>query len=135
MNTLVSELPAANRELLEAEKLAQARMRKRKILVYSLRLFVLVAVLGGWEVAGRMQWIDPFFFSMPSQIADQIWQWSNEGTAQGPLWTQILVTLEETALGFLIGAVAGIVAGIALGRNKLLADIFSLYIKIANSVP
>ncbi|HEX8957082.1 MAG TPA: ABC transporter permease [Burkholderiaceae bacterium] len=135
MNTIVSGMQPANAELQEVERLAQARMRRRKILVYGLRFFVLVAVLGGWEIAGRMAWIDPFFFSMPSQIADQIWQWSIEGTAQGPLWTQILVTLEETVLGFLIGAVAGIVAGIALGRNKLLADIFSLYIKIANSVP
>ena len=45
------------------------------------------------------------------------------------------MTLEETFLGFAIGAVGGIVAGIILGRNKLLADVFSIYIKIANSVP
>jgi NitT/TauT family transport system permease protein len=38
-------------------------------------------------------------------------------------------------LGFLIGSVLGIVCGIALGRNRLLSDVFSVYIKIANSVP
>ena len=58
-----------------------------------------------------------------------------EGTSQGPLWEQVLVTLEETVLGFLIGAVLGIICGVALGRNRLLADVFSIYIKIANSVP
>src|SRR5438445_10892456 len=105
------------------------------MLVYALRLAVLVVTLGGWELAGRLEWIDPFFFSMPAQIVNQIWVWINEGTSQGPLWVQILVTLEETALGFLIGSVAGVIAGIALGRNKLLADVFSIYIKIANSVP
>jgi len=47
----------------------------------------------------------------------------------------VAVTLEETILGFLIGGVSGIIAGILLGRNKLLSDIFSLYIQIANSVP
>ena len=47
----------------------------------------------------------------------------------------MLVTLEETVLGFLIGAVLGIVCGIVLGRDKLLADVFSIYIKIANSIP
>jgi len=135
MNTLVSDSGSANPELREVERQVQDRMRRRKMLVYGLRIAVLVVTLGGWELAGQLEWIDPFFFSMPSQIANQIWVWLTEGTSQGPLWKQVLVTLEETTLGFLIGAVAGIVAGIALGRNKLLADVFSLYIKIANSIP
>ncbi|WP_407928041.1 ABC transporter permease [Collimonas humicola] len=38
-------------------------------------------------------------------------------------------------LGFLIGSVAGVVCGILLGRNKLLSDVFSIYIQVANSIP
>jgi len=126
---------AAPDSLSELERLAQQRLRQRHRLVIALRLAVLVVTLGGWELAARLGWIDPFFFSMPSQIIAQIVTWSVEGTAQGPLWQQVLVTLEETTLGFLIGSVLGVICGIALGRNKLLADVFSLYIKIANSVP
>ncbi|TCG06487.1 ABC transporter permease [Paraburkholderia steynii] len=122
-------------ELRQVELEALGRMRRRQNLVHALRVAVLVVTLGGWELAGRMGWIDPFFFSMPSMIVGQIWTWITEGTSQGPLWVQVLVTLEETALGFLIGGVGGVIAGIALGRNKLLADVFSLYIKIANSIP
>ena len=114
---------------------AQARLRRRRWLVNGLRLGLLVVALGGWEIAARLGVIDPFFFAMPSTIADQIWVWLTEGTSQGPLWQQVLVTLEETVLGFLIGAVLGIICGVALGRNRLLADVFSIYIKIANSVP
>src|SRR5258708_20912874 len=95
---------------------------------------MLVVTLGAWELAGRAGWIDPFFFSMPSQIVDQMWIWATEGTSQGSLWKQILVTMEETLLGFVIGAVAGVIAGIALGRNKLLADVFSISLKLANSI-
>jgi NitT/TauT family transport system permease protein len=62
-------------------------------------------------------------------------EWLTNGTSQGPLLVQVLVTLEETGLGFLIGSVAGIVCGIVLGRNKLLSDVFSLYIQIASSIP
>jgi NitT/TauT family transport system permease protein len=116
-------------------KAAQARLRRRRVLVNVLRVGLLVVVLGGWELAARLAWIDPFFFAMPSLIAEQIWTWLTEGTSQGPLWQQVLVTLEETVLGFLIGAVLGIFCGVALGRNRLLADVFSIYIKIANSVP
>ncbi|MCW3481830.1 ABC transporter permease [Neisseriaceae bacterium JH1-16] len=122
-------------QLSELERLAQQRLRQRHRLVIALRLAVLVVTLGGWELAARLGWIDPFFFSMPSQILAQIVTWSVEGTAQGPLWQQVAVTLEETTLGFLIGSVLGVICGIALGRNKLLADVFSIYIKIANSVP
>jgi NitT/TauT family transport system permease protein len=117
------------------ESAVQARLRRRRWLVNGLRLGLLVVALGGWEIAARLKWIDPFFFAMPSTIADQIWIWLTEGTSQGPLWEQVLVTLEETVLGFLIGAVLGIICGVALGRNRLLADVFSIYIKIANSVP
>ena len=128
-------LHGADPELQRIEQLALARVRRRRVLVTVLRIAVLVVVLGGWELAARAGWIDPFFFSMPSQVVGQIWTWCVEGTSQGPLWVQVLVTLEETVLGFLIGAVGGVIAGIALGRNRLLADVFSIYIKIANSVP
>ena len=111
------------------------RLRRRRWMINFLRLGLLVLVLGGWEVAARLKCIDPFFFAMPSMIADQIWTWLVEGTSQGPLWEQVLVTLEETVLGFLIGALLGVLCGVALGRNRLLADVFSIYIKIANSVP
>jgi len=114
---------------------SQMRLRRHRILVNVLRIGLVVVMLGGWELAGRFKWIDPFFFAMPSLIGEQIWTWLTEGTSQGPLWQQVLVTLEETVLGFLIGAVLGIICGVALGRNRLLADVFSIYIKIANSIP
>ena len=119
----------------EAEAAAQRLMRRRARLVNFWRIAVLVIILGGWELAARLHWIDPFFYSMPTLIVAQIYTWMVHGTSQGPLWQQVLVTLEETVLGFLIGAAGGIVCGILLGRNKLLADIFSVYIKVANSIP
>jgi NitT/TauT family transport system permease protein len=119
----------------EVEREAQRKIRQRYWLVISLRVIILVVILGGWELSASMEWIDPFFFSQPSLIVIQIYDWIMEGTSQGPLWAQVLVTLEETVLGFLIGSVAGVIAGILLGRNKLMSDVFSLYIQIANSIP
>ena len=55
--------------------------------------------------------------------------------AQGPLWEQIAVTLEEAVLGFIIGVVLGVIFGIVLGRNRFLADVLGPYIKAANSIP
>jgi NitT/TauT family transport system permease protein len=130
---LPRQLDAAS--LAKDEQIAQRRIRMRKWTIIALRVAVLVFVLGGWELSARMKWIDSFFFSMPSLIYLQLVEWFTNGTSQGSLWMQVLVTLEETVLGFLIGAAGGIVCGIALGRNKLLSDVFSLYIQIANSIP
>ncbi|KWA12434.1 ABC transporter permease [Burkholderia territorii] len=119
----------------DESRAAQTRLRRRRQLIIGLRIAVLVVVLGGWELAARLKWIDPFFFSQPTLIFAQIQDWFVNGTSQGPLLTQVWVTLEETTIGFLIGSVAGVICGIVLGRNKLMADVFGLYIQIANSIP
>ncbi|KML14669.1 ABC transporter permease [Burkholderia sp. LK4] len=119
----------------DESRAAQTRLRRRRQLIIGLRIAVLVIVLGGWELAARLKWIDSFFFSQPTLIFAQIQDWMINGTSQGPLLTQVWVTLEETTIGFLIGSVAGVICGIVLGRNKLMADVFGLYIQIANSIP
>jgi NitT/TauT family transport system permease protein len=127
--------PLSDAALAREEAAAKGRLAKRHYLVIGLRLLILVVVLGGWELSAQMKWIDPFFYSQPTAIYEQLVVWFRDGTSQGPLLTQVWVTLEETLIGFFIGAVGGVICGIILGRNKLASDVFSLYIKIANSIP
>jgi NitT/TauT family transport system permease protein len=114
---------------------AIAARRRRRILVNSLRVLLLVVIIGGWELASRVGIVDKFFWGQPSGIWGQLVKWVTQGTAQGPLWQQIAVTLEETVLGFAIGVVLGVVFGVILGRNRFLADVLGPYIKAANSIP
>jgi NitT/TauT family transport system permease protein len=114
---------------------ATAARRRRRIVVNSLRVLLLVFIVGGWQFLTSVGIVDPFFWGRPSGIWAQIVTWVTQGTAQGPLWEQIAVTLEETVLGFVIGVVLGVVFGVVLGRNQSLADVLSPYIKVANSVP
>ncbi len=114
---------------------AAERLARRRRLVAVLQIAVLAVVLGAWEMCARTGLVDPFFFGMPSGVVEQIRVWIEEGTSLGPLWVQVLVTLEETLLGFAIGALLGVIFGVALGRNQLLADVFGIYIKVANSIP
>ncbi len=109
--------------------------RKRKVGVGAARVLLLVAVLGLWEWLSRAKVIDPFNFSMPSKIWDQIWTWVMHGTALGSLGEQIWYTLQEALLGWIIGVIAGVVFGIALGRIAFLADVLGPYIKVLNSIP
>lgn len=123
-------LPATDHE---AEARNAARNHRRRVLFW--RWLILALMLGGWEFAGRMQWIDEFFYSRPSLIGQRLWQWATEGVDGISLWYHLWVTMEESLIGFFTGAIAGVLVGVALGRNRLAADVFSVYIKVINSIP
>jgi NitT/TauT family transport system permease protein len=117
-----------------APRARRARSRRRSG-VLALRVAIFVVIVGGWELCARGGLVDPFFFGQPTKIAAQLSDWVQHGTQAGPLFEQVLVTLEEALLGFVIGVVLGVVCGIALGRIQLLADVFAPYIKVMNSIP
>jgi NitT/TauT family transport system permease protein len=134
MAVMAEALPAAAAESTPASVRARS-IRRRRLSVYALRVLVAVAWIGSWELLTRLKLVDPFFFGQPSGILQKLQTWTTEGTALGPLWQQVAVTMEETVIGFAVGAVLGVAVGVLLGRNRLLAEVFSPYIKAANSIP
>jgi len=109
--------------------------RRRLLTIQGLRLLVAVVILGGWELGVRAGVIDKFFWSQPSEIGAKLWLWVTQGTDLGPIWDQILVTMEETVGGFIVGSILGVIFGVILGRSRLLADVMGPYIKAANAIP
>jgi len=111
--------------------------RQRQLTVFGLRILTAVIVLGAWELSTRYlpTIVDPFFWGQPSGIWHQLVVWVTDETALGPLWKQVLVTMEETVGGFIVGTISGVVIGVMMGRNRLLSDVFSIYIKAANAIP
>ncbi|MTD54776.1 ABC transporter permease [Amycolatopsis pithecellobii] len=122
----------------ETEEMILSRQRKnvrrRRANTWLLRLVIVVAWLGSWELAARF-WIDPFFYSMPSRIWNRLAGWFTTGTDFGSIWYQLWVTVEEAVFGFVLGALAGVVLGVLLGRSQYLADVLAPFIKAANAVP
>ena len=131
------ETSAASAERPPVDLAARRRLeaRRRQLNVIALRLLLAVAILGGWEVGARVGVIDKFFWSHPADIGATLWRWLTEGTELGPLWEQVVTTLEETVGGFIVGSVLGVTFGVLLGRNRLLSDVLSPYIKAANAIP
>ncbi len=119
----------------EGVSAAQAKVRRHRTIVITLRVLVAVVLLGSWEILSRTRIIDPFFFGRPSEIGRKIWTWQTVGTPDGPLWHQVWITVEEALIGFGIGVGAGVICGLALGRVRLLAEVLGPYIKAANSIP
>ena len=66
--TAAGKPPAAGTRTEARERAA----RNRKLTVYAARVGVLAAFLGLWEVGARTEVVDPFNFSQPSRIWDQI---------------------------------------------------------------
>jgi len=119
----------------EIEAAAARAARRRRQLVTFWRWAILVVFLGGWELASRTKIIDEFFFSSPVKITERLVEWTTDGVDGVSLWYHLWVTMEESLLGFLTGSVGGILIGVALGRNRFAADVFSVYIKVINSIP
>jgi NitT/TauT family transport system permease protein len=124
----------APRPMSSAWTFLRGRSTNSKLFVNLVRFGLVVLWLGTWELAARTA-IDPFYYSMPSQIWAKLVDWFTVGTSQGSIWSNIAVTLEEAVLGFLIGTLAGVVLGVLLGRSRFLADVLSPFIKGANAIP
>ncbi len=89
------------------------------------------AILGAWEWGVRAGLLDPFFVSRPGAIAARVGQWMLTGS----IWGHLAVTLEESVLGLIVGALLGIGLGFALGRSPFAASVCDPYIKMLNAVP
>ncbi len=128
---------AADTEPDEGSIAAKARLRlqRRKQLILVGQVVAFVAVVGSWELLSDLHVIDPFFFGSPLGIVLRLADWAVNGTAYGPLWLQILVTLEEALLGFVFGVGTGVLFGVLLGEIPYLADVFGPYIKVVNALP
>jgi NitT/TauT family transport system permease protein len=114
-----------------APERAARRRRRHPALIPALQIAFFVFVVALWQglVDGGM--LDAFFFSRPSDIALRLGKWLASGTIYGHL----AITLIEALLAFVIGTVAGILAGFALARVELLAAVFDPYIRILNALP
>ncbi|GAA2500060.1 ABC transporter permease [Winogradskya humida] len=122
-------------ETLAPPVLSTGSVRRRRLgKLWGVRVAVVVVWLGSWELTAS-HWIDPFFYSKPTLIWERLVDWFTEGTAFGSVWIQIATTLQEAVLGFIIGAIGGVVLGILLGRARFAADVAAPFIKAANAVP
>jgi NitT/TauT family transport system permease protein len=124
-----------NLEVSGTERAHRSRVRRRKVVVHCTQFAVLVIIIGGWQLWVGNDSRKIILYGVPSGIVSRLHTWITDGTAIGSLGDQIKVTLEEAFIGFLIGTALGIICGIALGRIRFLADVFSPYIKVLNSIP
>ena len=102
---------------------------------------LLVAIFVVWQVLSQpglippVVWDNPhrasFFFGEPVKMLKVIWVWFSSGEIYPHLW----VTLQETALAFVIGSVLGLAVGLWLGLSPTASALFDPYITAMNAMP
>ena len=100
------------------------------------QLAVAVVTLALWQffasvpVLGKVL-LPPFFFSTPSDVAEQIVKWFVTGT----IWKHLIITLWESVLAFVIGSTLGVLIGFWFARQPVIAAVFDPYVKMINALP
>jgi NitT/TauT family transport system permease protein len=136
MNPLIPQAPVGQAEYLAQNRRAAIR---RRIHITFWQIGILAVILIGWEVLTRIPWFientvfDPFFISQPSRIGLRLWEWLQPGPDS--VWPHLWLTLRATFVGLAVGVGSGFIVGMALSRNRLLADILNPFIVAFNSMP
>lgn len=118
--------PAAARSEIDPS----ARPRRRRPPVWLYRAVLFVVVLGAWQLAsGRL--IDPFYLPAPTEIGESL----RDSAVSGELWTSLWVTMQETVIGFVIGAVSALAGGVLLARSRTVADVLDPFLVALNATP
>jgi NitT/TauT family transport system permease protein len=81
---------------------------------FSLRLLFIIMLLAGWEAFVRLFGIPAFLLPAPSSVGVALYR----GLATGLYGEHIGVTLTETALGFVVGSLGGLLLGTAVALSR-----------------
>src|ERR1700730_2807878 len=75
----------------------------------------LALVIGFWQLAGSSGWVNPLFLPAPSAIAAAIYKLA----VSGALWHHLSVSIMRIGAGWILGTIAGIIVGFAIGLSSL----------------
>ena len=107
------------------------KLKKEKRLVIFTQIMIFFIFFIVWEISSQIGWIDPLIFSSPIKI----WHVFVEKINDASLFHHMLVTLTETAAGFVIGTLAGTILASILWWSPLLSKILDPYLVVLNAMP
>ena len=91
----------------------------------------LTLVLGFWQLAGSVGWVNPLFLPTPLAIARAIYQLA----ISGALWQHVSVSVMRIGSGWIIGTAAGVIVGFAIGLSSLARGVGITFISALFPIP
>lgn len=107
------------------------RVKRDKVKLAVVRISILVILIGLWEIAADLKWIDPFLTSSPSRICKSLMSFVNDGTLGRHIW----VTCYETILGFTLGTILGTIIAVILWACPFTSKVLDPYLVVLNALP
>ncbi len=114
----------------EERKKYLKKIRLTKILTLFTQITVAVAFVTLWEILANKGVIDSFITSQPSRMLKTFMNLSQNG-----LLEHLGVTCYETIVGFLSGAILGVIIAIILWWSKFLSKVSEPFLVVLNSLP
>lgn len=143
----VSTIPTSDevRAMLPDEPRWKYILRKIDVPVQLGRLAILLllwwlwwsdTIWDGWDALSIFG-VQPFPNVAPTFRAapGETWNFLREVLQEKLFWEDVLVTVKEALVGFLIAAILGVTAGLLLGRFNRLSKIFGPFIILFNAMP
>ena len=91
----------------------------------------LVGVIALWQLAGSAGWVNPLFLPPPSAIMRAIWQLA----VSGALWHHLSSSIMRIGTGWILGTIAGVAIGFAIGLSTLARGVGITFISALFPIP
>ena len=91
----------------------------------------LVLVIAFWQLAGSAGWVNPLFLPAPSAIAVAIYKLA----LNGALWQHVSWSVMRIGSGWILGTVAGVIVGFAIGLSTLARGVGITFISALFPIP
>ncbi|MES2193569.1 MAG: ABC transporter permease [Pseudomonadota bacterium] len=91
----------------------------------------LLLVIGLWQLAGSAGWVNPLFLPPPSAIALAIWKLA----ISGALWNHVSASVVRIGAGWILGTMAGVAVGFAIGLSSLARGVGITFISALFPIP
>jgi ABC-type nitrate/sulfonate/bicarbonate transport system permease component len=91
----------------------------------------LIVVIGLWQLAGSMGWVNALFLPTPLAIARAIYQLA----ISGALWHHVSVSIMRIGTGWILGTIAGVIVGFGIGLSSLARGVGITFISALFPIP
>lgn len=101
-----------------------------KVSIFITQISLVILFIAVWEILANKGIIDSFITSQPSRMLKTFMNLSQNG-----LLEHLGVTVYETIVGFLAGAILGVIIAIILWWSKFLSKVSEPFLVVLNSLP
>ncbi|MCI3923042.1 ABC transporter permease [Paenibacillus sp. TRM 82003] len=108
------------------------RAQKRRLQAIRLSRFaVLALLLGVWELAANLRWVDPMLTSQPSRLLGSFLELALEGSLLRHTW----VTSLETFVGIAVSMLLGTLIAVIFWWSSYASKVLEPYVVVLNALP